>query len=729
IPRIAAASHADAYFALGFVHAQDRLFQMELMRRTGQGRLAEVIGRPGLGTDRFMRTLGLYRLAEDAVAALDPGAREAVERYAAGVNAFLSDGGPLPPEFQMLMIDPEPWRPADSLVWQKLMGLQLSGNWGEELLRAQLNARLGPDRAMRLFPDASRIGPATVAVNERLARELSRLVWAAAPPTLASNIWAIAPTRTATRGAILANDPHLNFSAPNLWYLAVLSYPGVTLTGATVPGVPFHLLGHNGKLAWGFTTTHGDTQDLFVEAPAGDGQYITPDGPRAFETRAETINVRFGEPETLTVRATRHGPVISDLLEPAERASAGGPDAIIALSATLFAPDDKSSSGIYRMARAETVAAFMAAAEDFHAPQQNVMAADTEGSIGYLAAGRMPMRAAGCDGQAPADGASGACDWRGWVPFAELPRRIDPADGVLINANNRIVGPDYPHLIAADWPEGYRAQRIADTIADRAGVTLAETARLQHDSVSLMARDLTPLMLGLLAPVADQDRDLAMRLAAWDGSAVRDRIEPLLFTLWLEKLKAAVLADDLGEVFAEFRGERPALIRAILTTDTAWCDDVRTTAPESCADQANLAWREALAWLRANRGDDPAGWRWGEVHIARFAHPIFPMIPGLRELGSFAIATDGDNFTVNRGSPSASSSAAPFRHRHGAGYRAVYDLADLNRSQFSLAGGQSGHPLSPNVEDLLVDWRDGNYLRIAPQAPRDARALVLEPGG
>jgi penicillin amidase len=717
VPWIKADNAADAYMALGYVHAQDRLFQMELMRRLGQGRLAEVLGNLGVGSDKFMRTLGLYARTQENLISLDAETKIAVDAYAKGVNAFMAANG-LPLEYKLLFFSPEPWTPADSLVWQKLMGLQLSGNWPEELSRAAIIAKLGPEKATELWPDVDAASPVTVVASPAFLTKLRTAMLNVVRPSLASNIWAVAPSRTATGGALLANDPHLNFQAPNMWYLAGLSYPGVDLVGATVPGVPFHLLGHNGSLAWGFTTTHGDTQDLFVETLAGEG-YATPDGPAPFTTRDETIRVRFGETLTLKVRETRHGPVISDIL-PAEDLRAV-PGKAVALSATLLAPGDRSIDAIYKMGRSKTTQDFREAAKLFHAPQQNVMFADTQGSIGYIAVGRVPLRKSTlCDGLLPADGARGDCDWMGWAAFNDQPQKLDPPDGVLINANNKNVPDDYPLLIAKEWPEGYRARRIEEFLAGRSGLTLKDMDTLQHDAVSLMARDMLAVLLPLL-----KDDDLKPTLAAWDGTMGLDRTEPLIFALWMERLKARLLEDELGEEFSEFRGARPTLLTAILTKNTAWCDDVRTPAPEACEAQVNAAWSDALAWLRDNAGDDDRNWRWGEWHIASFSHPVFGNIPGLSGLGGFAAPTPGDDATVNRGSFSGSTSRIPFRHRHGPGVRAIYDLADLRRSQFSMAGGQSAHLLSGHLDDLMVGWAGAESFALTPPEKGTGQLLIL----
>jgi penicillin amidase len=326
---------------------------------------------------------------------------------------------------------------------------------------------------------------------------------------------------------------------------------------------------------------------------------------------------------------------------------------------------------------------------------------------------------------APADGASGVCDWVGWAPFELQPQRLDPPEGVLINANNQIVPDDYPVLIAADWPEGYRAQRIEDFLAARAGLTVKDMTALQHDHVSLMAREMLPLLLERLTPNGELDRRLKGHMSAWDGTMDRDMIGPTIFALWMENLKRRLLADDLGDLYGDLFGARPVLIRSILTEKTDWCDNAATPAIESCEVQVTGAFADSIEWLLKNAGQDDANWRWGRWHVARFSHPLFGMIN--RSLGGFSAPTDGDDFTVNRGSFAASTSPQPLRHRHGAGYRAVYDLADLRRSKFALAGGQSAHLGSGNFDDLTQGWADGEMFELQAPAEGNGRRLVLVP--
>src|SRR5438067_3312308 len=399
IPLITAASDPDAAFGLGFAHAQDRLFQMELQRRYGAGRLTELFGPQALATDRQMRVLGLYRAAEAELATLSPAVRRGLDAYAAGVNAFLATRrGALPPEFLLLGFRPDPWRPADSLVWGKLMDLELAGNYRGELLRARLARTVSADDLAVLYPEYPKEAPTTLAELATIYRQLplDRL-YAALPPLVgpiyASNNWVVDGAHSESGKPVLANDPHLGFAAPGFWYLARLKTPQGEIAGGTVAGVPLVVVGHNDRIAWGFTTTGSDVEDLFIEQidPANPGRYLTPDGSAAFMTREEIIEVRGAAPVRLTVRATRHGPVLSDVLSEGTAESGY----VLALQTSFLDPDDRTADALWNMNRARDWTGFRAALANVVGPQQNIVYADTGGTIGFIAPARIPIRKSG----------------------------------------------------------------------------------------------------------------------------------------------------------------------------------------------------------------------------------------------------------------------------------------------------------------------------------------------
>ena len=719
IPQITARSAHDAYFALGWAHAQDRIWQMELQRRAAAGRLAEIVGPSGLANDRFMRTLGLHRRAAASLAHLDKATRAALEAYAAGVNAWLdAHRWRLPLEFLLLGVRPQPWSPVDSLAWARLMGLRLAGDWRDDLLRAGLAGHLDAARMADLFPGYPADAPVTL--SARLATAVLAAVPPAARPHLASNMWVVAGRLTASGKPLLANDPHLGFRAPILWYLASIDAPGLSVAGATVPGSPFVLVGHNQHIAWGTTSTGADTVDLFVEKLTGDGGgIVTPAGPRPFAVHREVIKVRGGADVTLSVRDTPDGPVVSDLLAPGLVA----PGEVLALRSTALAPDDDTPTAFYRLQRAGDWHAFLGALRDFGSPVQNFTYADRQGNIGFATAGRVPVRRGG-DGSLPMPGWTGAGAWTGWVPFDALPRAYNPKSGVLVNANNALLPPGGQPLITADWPEGYRAQRIAELLAGRTGLTPADMAAMQMDTLSLADVQIKTLLAGV-RPDMPLAREAARMVAAWDGHADAGRPEPLIYNAWIDQLWHDLFAGALGTEYPSFALPRPYVLARILTRSPGWCADAAPDRP-SCDTLAARSLETAIAALVQRHGRDLHAWRWGSEHQAVFANPVlnaaFGRVPGLATWLRIEAPTGGDDATVNRGTFRPGS----FIQVHGAGLRAVYDLADLDASRFVIATGQSGNVLSRHYADLFPDWL-ANRGHPVTDPPPDAAALSLEP--
>ncbi len=704
---IFAGTEDDAWFGVGFVHAQDRLWQMELMRLVGQGRLAEVLGKRALGSDEMMRTLGFYRLATEDYNHLVPPVQHALVAYAAGVNAYLAaHAGALPPEFVLLRHRPAPWRPADSLVWGRIMALRLSTNWYGEALRATLAARLTPAQLNTLWPGS---GAKRAAADPPAARDVAELAQrlidrfpATLAPLEASNVWAVDGSRSETGGPLLANDPHLGYSAPILWYLVQVSAPGLAVTGATAPGVPFVLLGHDARVAWGFTSAETDTEDLFVEKidPTDPDRYLAPGGPRPFVTRRETIKVRDAKPVTLEVRATRHGPVVSSLA-PGLAHSIVPPGHAIALAATALRPIDRTPEAIWRLDHTRRGADVAAALRLMDLPAQNVAYADADGHIGMVTAGLEPIRKSG-DGLAPMPGWTGAYDWNGFVPFDALPHRLDPPSHRLVNANDAPAAHASPYFLGRYWGPAFRAQRIRHLLDAKSRQNVATMEAIQGDVVSDMARDLKPLML-TISPIDPRAREAVALLRGWDGTMDADRSEPLIFVAWLDALVRRIAADEMGPAFESWRGLHPRFVRRVLTRDTSWCDDVKTKPVETCHDQLDAALDDALAALRKIEGHDIADWRWGDRHMAQFRHVPFGYVPVLRRLFDVSVPIGGGDYTIDRAAM-ALAGPTPFAAVHGPGFRAVYDLADLERSRFVIATGQSGNPFSRHYDDLTDTW-------------------------
>ncbi|HXU60283.1 MAG TPA: penicillin acylase family protein, partial [Polyangia bacterium] len=538
IPWISAANQRDADTALGYLHARDRMFQMELMRRNASGRLSEIAGPVTLGLDRTMRTLGLRRAAEADYPSLPADTRAALEAYARGVNAWIARRGRFAaPEFLVLGA-PEPWTPVDSLLWGKTMGLWLSMNWRTELSRLALSGRVPQRMIDELWPDlggagrpqaaATPAGP-VVKAAARLAGMLPRFPSEFTLPGSASNEWAVDGRHTASGAPLLAGDPHLAFGFPGIWYLARIDTPDATLAGATAPGIPGVVLGRNRHIAWSFTTTGADTQDVFIETPVNADLYATPDGPKPFVTRREVIKVR-GEPDSvLTVRETRHGPVISDLQ------GGGGP--VLAVQMASLAPGDTAAAGLFALNHAQSVAEAGAAAALVSAPVQNLLVADRE-HIGLFLTGRVPVRRAG-DGSAPVPG-DGSHDWVGWASGEQLPRYVSPPSGRLVNANERIAPPDFPAFLGRDGFGDWRARRIRALLEASDRHTPADFARMQVDVVSTFAHQVLPALLAVPVPPGLGGKARAL-LRDWDGAMTMDSPQPLIFNAWIDAFYERVL--------------------------------------------------------------------------------------------------------------------------------------------------------------------------------------------
>lgn len=720
VPHIFAKSDADAVFALGYVHAQDRLGEMEQLRHAGSGRLAEIAGEAAVPFDRFIRTLGLERLAEAALAELDPSLRAELDAYTAGVNAYIQHhSGAWPPEFIFWGLTPERWRSVDSMLWGELMAIQLSGNWRSEMLRARLLKKLSPAQVNELWPsipgDASSRATELPLYRGLPLKRLATL-FAMLDEHGASNAWAVDGGHSETGKPILANDPHLGLSLPILWYLVSIETPTLHLAGATVPGVPLVILGHNDRIAWGMTTTGGDVEDLFVEKldPDDPSRYLTPGGSLPFRTRIETISVRGKPPVTFTVRETRHGPVISDAVEALGKAVERG--TVIALSATWIDPNNHIAQAVYGINRARDWNSFVAALKDFNAPEQTLAYADVDGHVGYYAAGWLPIRKKG-DGRLSVPGWTGEYDWTGVVPFEELPHMLDPPSGHFVNANDKVTPPDYPYLVTADgyeWP--YRARRIETLLGTRPKASVDMFAGMQADIISLAARDLLPRMTDI-EPTTQEARAMLDRLKRWDGAMDRRRPEPLVFAAWLRELDRGLFADKLGDDLQAFWGERTGFIEGltetILTKHPAWCAKAgEQPKTGDCRARLAEAFERALAWLAERYGRDPERWRWGDAHRAQFVDRTLDRIPVIGRLVNLRLPADGGNDTINRGAFAVANERAPFADVHGAGYRAIYDLADIWHSRFMIATGQSGNPFSRHFTDFARRWRDVEYLTI-----------------
>jgi penicillin amidase len=753
IPSITAANTHDLFFGLGVVHAQDRLWQLETHKRIASGRLAEAFGPAALDADRFLRALAVRRAAEAQWAQTQGEARDALLAYAEGVNAVLHGSlAARPPEFLILGLKPEPWTPVDSLAWSIMMAWDLGGNWSIELLRLRLALRMDKARIDQLLPPyPGESHPQTldypalyrslkldteVAAVDAAAQQLL----AAAPESgiegVGSNNWVLSGERTTTGRPLLANDPHLKLSAPALWYFARLKAPGYDVAGATLPGLPAVVLGQNAQLAWGFTNTGPDVQDLYLERikPDDPAQYQTPDGWARFETRQETIRVK-GQPDVqMTVRTTRHGPVISDAGTTGDLLGGKGrPGYAIAMRWTALDADTDQVGASLRMSRAASVDEFIAAAQGWVAPMQNMVVADAAGRIAFAAPARVPVRHPDNDlmGLAPAPGWDARYDWGGWLPFELLPQQRHPAKGYLATANQRVVPADHPAFISSSWTLPHRQDRIEALLDAKPKHSLDDLRTLQADVKSLAA----PRGLEWLrrAPSGHPLAAAAQRqLAGFDGTMSADRAAPLIYWAWMRHLTLRVIGDELSVLPDKHVGSRSffdAIDGMLERDDAAWCDDKRTPAAETCIQQAGAALDAALDELQGLQGPDPAAWQWGRAHQARAEHRPFSKVKPLARFFELRAPVGGDTHTVNVGRVNLKADSVTGEHyldEHGPSLRALYDLGDRSRSRFIHSSGQSGLPWSRHYRDLLPRWVQVQDLPVWPQvAP--AEVLTVTP--
>ncbi|MEO0936717.1 MAG: penicillin acylase family protein [Pseudomonadota bacterium] len=741
VPHIFGADDADTFFGLGYAHAQDRLWQMTTLRRTAQGRLSEVFGTATLEVDSFLRRLDLYNLARASAAVQDARAAMALEAYSAGVNARIAQInadalGRGAPEFFLFNAAIAPWQPSDSIAIAKLMAVQLSGHLDNEILRARLSLALPePDMLVDIMPDAPGVGVAALPEYAALVPGAPRhAAWVPDDPhplspfrprglSGASNAWAAAPSRSATGGTLLANDPHLGLTAPAIWYLARLELSSGGVIGGTIPGLPMVLTGRSDALGWGLTTAYVDDQDLFIEEvnPENPEEYRVPGGWAPFETRRSIITVADAEPVTITLRWTQNGPVLPGSFKDLD--SITPPGHVMALSWTALSGQDTSLGAGIDLMYAQSVAEGIAATERHMAPAQNLTLADRQ-TIAMKTIGTIPRRDPDhqSEGRLPSFGYLPQNPWQGQMAYVSNPGFVAPLGGILGNTNNKTVERPFPNHVSFDWGDTQRIQRWQRLMQSRQVHTRDSFIEAQLDTVSFTARSLLPLIGAELwftgeaapagAPQRQRQRALAL-LAEWNGEMNEHLPEPLIFAAWLRALQDRLVRDELGPMADALTHVEPLFIeRVFRDVDGAarWCD-VRQSAPvETCPDMARRALDDALIWISENFGTELETLRWGDAHQATHDHTVLGEVPLLRFFVNIRQSTSGGDNTLQRGRTRGGAGADAFHNVHAAGFRGVYDFADPDSSVFIIATGQSGHLFSRHYDDLAQLWRRGEYV-------------------
>ena len=733
IPHIYGRSVGDIYRALGYVHASERLWQMEILRRRASGTLAELLGSDQLESDKLVRKLGIRRTAEEALrSGIDgPDVPRWLAAYSEGVNARLAElrSAGLPDDFTKRGIVPAPWQPTDSAAFMKYMGWDQSGT-DADLWLGMMTGALGADAVAELWPldrpyevstipaeGATAKAPVISAdvralpslgrhgLDARESLELMRRLAAAAEnasgPAFGSNNWVISGARSTTGKPILANDPHLGLTIPSLWYTVHLVAPGLNVTGVTFPGQPFVTLGHNDRIAWGFTNLQSDAVDYFIETPdpKDPNKYLHRRESKPFAERKETIRVRGAAPVELTIRSTVHGPV--------EQVG----DKLVALAWTGLEPT-REARAISGLNRALGLDDFLTAMSFLDTPPLNVVYADVDGNIAMVPWGNLPLRARGL-GRVPVDGASGEYDWVGLIPRSELPISINPPRGYLASANGRPTPAGYPHYLGWMWDASYRTRRINDLLAGARKLSFADFQRFQFDAHDKAAEVFTPVLLGALhGQKASREEEAALAaLRGWDFVCTPDSIAPTVFARWFERYRKAVWQDEWTTRGIEqpegswgFSGDNqrePALeVLEYLTRESPqsiWFDDRTTPQRETRDDVLRSSFRTAVADLVERLGRDPKRWTWGPRNRLE--------LQALSEEPAFARGGQelhGGPFTLNPGGNGDHVSG-------GASWRQLVDLGDLGTSIGVYPGGQSGDPASPHYDDQIPLWASGRY--------------------
>ena len=741
VPRIEARTIFDLCFGQGYCHAQDRLWQLDFYRRVAAGRVSEFAGPEGLLVDRLMRTLGFRRLAELEAAALPDHDRSLLEAYGRGVDAGVAAASALPFEHQLLRISPEPWSPADSLAVGKIIALGFSTNMESELFRSELVDRVGPELAVRLEPRYPRGNPLVVPPGEtwsgdplaladqiRLVREAIGL----SPEPAGSNNWAVSGERSVTGAPLLAGDPHITTTIPDVWYSVELHSPEVMLRGASMVHFPGVLIGQSRHVAWSFTNVMADVQDLFIERirRGHDGagpQYEFEGSWRPVTAHREEIGVRGRAPERLEVEETHHGPIVREIL------GASG-DQPLALAFTALRDPSFGTRLAIDVGQMESGPELVEEFRDYNAPCMNLVWADSRGDIGYKLVGKLPLRRGACP-DLPKPGWTGEFEWDGYVPYEELPSMMNPPSGVIVTANNRIEPEDYPHHITSDYLDGFRAVRVAQLLGEAERHTIASFERIQSDLYSIPG-ERTAKRLGELTPRGDRQRMALELLRGWDHRLEPASVAASIYAAFTVHFARAVSEAAIGDPRDAERWRSRSLLGFTPMIASPWRWQARLLELWEEADPEVIGgdWDDlALGALEAGVDDleerfggDPSSWTWGRVHGVRFAHALGEgegPIPALldRLLSRRAPAGGGQETVSQIGFTGFDGN---YTGAWAPSYRLIADVGDPGRSRWQHMTGQSGHPWSPHYDDLIDDWLAA---RTNPVDQPAVATLTLEP--
>jgi penicillin amidase len=761
VPHIYAQTLADLIRAQGFVHAQDRLWQMEQNRRIARGTLAEVFGEPALDADRFSRIVGFWRAAEAEVALLDDETRQWLTWYAEGVNAYIDQRpGRLGAEFNLLRVRPAPWTALDSLGHGKVMAWSLSLNWESELTRLRLLHQLDPVVAAELEPDYPGKSPLTLAgvgstEMVRLQHTAGLLLnqyeqvkqWlGVATAGQGSNAWVVAPKYSLNRRALLCNDPHLAVQIPGVWYEIHLSAPGYETSGASLPGAPGVIIGHNEDIAWGVTNAMVDVQDLYLErAHPTEADYFEYEGEwEAATVIEEVIGVRRRDPHVERVVVTRHGPLISGLV-PTDERTPGDPATTLALALrwTGHTPAPLLPA-IRQLNQATDWTSFNQALDEWTAPPQNILFADSRGNIGYRLAGAIPQREQNL-GLLPAPGWTAEYEWRAMIAPAALPRLYNPESGKIVSANNKIVGDDYPHFLGVEFDPGWRAARLEELLQRKERHTIRDMEEMQLDNQSKLAEAFTPWFT-LINSEEPWEKTGLQALRKWNFRMDADNFAATIYQQMVVHLLEMVFGDKLGPAKRGYYGmsstplflvhgfflRAETRLLAILNDyeQSFWYVEAATGRLRDRETLLQEALTATMREIRKTMGETTRTWDWGRAHQVRYVHPLGSarLLKNIFNRGPIPVGGDSTTPNLTRHAPKLPLGLVQV----AASYRQIYEVGVWDRAQSITNTGQSGHPLHPNYDDQIMLWREGAYhkmpwSRAAVEGVAEQR-LVLEPG-
>ena len=729
-PHIHALSDHDLFFVLGYVHAQDRLWQMDMAARAGEGRLSEVVGAVTVPFDRMFRIIGLRRNAEAIERSLSDASRSSLQAYADGVNALIEgQKGKYPLEFDMLGYEPEHWTPLRTIIIGRMMAWELNLSWWTDLTFGEIAERVGLEKTLDILPPYPSSVPPVVPDNAwkhtsalaggymKTARDFLAFMGAPAM-TGGSNAWVVAPARSASRATLLANDTHLRLTLPDQWYEVHLTAPGYSVRGMSIPGAPAVVAGRNDSLAWGITSLMPDDADFYAERidSADADRYLYNGEWLRMTTLQEEINVRGDSARTVTIRLTRHGPVVTDISTPLKL---GTYPYVASMRWTGFEIDDQFEA-FRKIDRARNWKEFTDGVREFAVPGQNFIYGDVRGNIGYRCGARIPLRARG-NAILPLPGWEAASDWKGFVPFDQLPHLYNPPEGYIASANNKIVGDSYPYYITDLWEPPSRFLRLREVLAKAdERFTVEDFELLQNDQFSFHAREITPFILTAFhdSAVGLPEGNLALEyLRNWHDRFSTDDIATSIYEMFFVRLVRNIYQDEMGpEIFHDYVLLTNIPIRVttrLLEEGTSpWFDDVTTPQVETRDDIIRKSFREALVALRERLGTDTKSWRWGSLHTVTLQHPFGLRKPLDRVFNIGPFPCPGATTALVSGEYDINN---PFDVTVGPSFRAVYDLSTPSEFRAVLPGGVSGQAFHPHYGDQTQLWLHGGY-RISREA-------------